>query len=54
VDTLWNNGQHDEAIQAANKAKQWAIYSAAVGIIIAIIYGVYIAMMGNELMNSSY
>lgn len=54
VDTLWNNGQHSEAIEAANKAKQWAIYAAVGGIVIGIFYVVYIAMLGNELMNSNY
>ena len=38
VDNLWAAGQHAEARAAAEKAKQFAIYSAIAGVVVAILY----------------
>lgn len=46
VDSLWNAGQHNEAYQAANDAKKWAIIAAASGLIFAVIYFIFCMIVG--------
>ncbi len=38
VDNLWNSGQHQQAMNEAKKAKNWAIYSAIAAVVVWIIY----------------
>lgn len=38
VDTLWAQGQWNEAISASNSAKQWAIISAVAAVIVIAFY----------------
>ena len=38
VDTLWNDGRYDEAVQSAQDAKKWAIISAVSAVAVWIIY----------------
>jgi hypothetical protein len=38
VDTLYNNGDYDGALQASKNAQKWAIVSAIVGLVFSIIY----------------
>lgn len=41
VDNYWNQGQYDQALDASNKAKLWAIIAAVVGIIFSIGYVIF-------------
>jgi hypothetical protein len=40
---LWASGRYAEAQQAADSAKKWAIWSAIVGVVAFVIYGILIA-----------
>ena len=44
VDNLWNSGQHEAALVEAKKAKNWAIYAAIAGAIVAIIYVIAVGL----------
>lgn len=46
VNTLWINGQYDEAKKAADDAKKWSIISAAVGLVFMIIYAIFMFKSG--------
>ena len=46
VDTLWAQGQYDEAVKSANDARKWCIISAVSCAIIAIIYTILIIAVG--------
>ena len=46
VDGLYHNGQFDDAKKAASNAKTWAIVSASIGFVFAIIYGIAMAAAG--------
>jgi hypothetical protein len=43
VSGLWASGRYAEAQQAADSAKKWAMWSAIIGIVAFVIYGVLIA-----------
>jgi Interferon-induced transmembrane protein len=43
VSGLWSAGRYADAQQAADSAKKWAIWSAIIGIVAFVIYGVLIA-----------
>ncbi len=38
VDTLWNDGRYDEAVQSAQDAKKWAIIAAGSALAVSAIY----------------
>jgi len=46
VDGLYHNGQFDDAKNAASNAKTWAIVSASIGFVFAIIYVLAMAAAG--------
>ncbi|MDE6402214.1 MAG: CD225/dispanin family protein [Muribaculaceae bacterium] len=46
VDSLWRNGQYNEARDASNKAKLWCIISAGVGIIVWFIWVLCVLISG--------
>jgi len=43
VDGLWRNGEHEEAIQAAEDSKKYAKYGAIIGGIVGILYLIAVA-----------
>jgi Interferon-induced transmembrane protein len=43
VSGLWASGRYADAQQAADSAKKWAMWSAIIGIVAFVIYGVLIA-----------
>jgi hypothetical protein len=43
VSGLWAGGRYADAQQAADSAKKWAIWSAVIGVIAFVIYGILIA-----------
>lgn len=45
VNSLWNNGDYDEAIEAAHKAKTWFWLSFSFGLLAFIIYIIYYAFI---------
>ena len=47
VDSLWYSGRHQEAIDAANSAKKWAMWGAIISIICTFLYiMVYVVILG--------
>lgn len=48
VNGLWQSGQHDEAIAAANTAKQFIWISFGVGLAVIIIFGLLGALSGDS------
>ncbi len=50
VDTCYRRGEYDDAQRYANKAKQWAIVSAILGVVLGGIYAIFVmaAEMYNE------
>ena len=46
VDQLWMNGQHEQAIDASNRAKDWASVSACVAIVVWMLYILIITTTG--------
>ncbi|MCL1868514.1 MAG: CD225/dispanin family protein [Paludibacter sp.] len=46
VNTLWLNGQYDEARKAADDAKKWSIISAIVGGVCIIIWIIIVVLGG--------
>lgn len=44
VNGLWNQGRYAEAQASAAAAKKWAIWSAVAGIVLAVLYGILIAL----------
>lgn len=46
VNELWATGRHEEAYQAANEAKKWAIWSAILGPVLAIIGFIFFTVLG--------
>lgn len=44
VETLWNTGQRDAAIKAANDAAKWVKIGFFIGIAVYVIYGVMMVM----------
>jgi hypothetical protein len=53
VNSKWAMGDAAGAIESSNKAKQWAIWSAAAGVIIALLYVVFILVLGAGLSGST-
>ena len=45
VDNLWNQGQHEAAIQAAKDAKKWAMIGIGCGVAAILIYIVVYALI---------
>jgi hypothetical protein len=45
VDSLWNAGQHSDAMKEAKKAKDWAIYGAIASLVLWVLY--ILVMMGS-------
>jgi hypothetical protein len=45
VDNLWNMGDYAGAQQEAGKAKSWAVYSAVIGIVVSVLYIVFIVVL---------
>lgn len=43
VNGLWAGGRYAEAQQSADAAKKWAMWSAIIGIIVFVIYGILYA-----------
>jgi hypothetical protein len=48
VNTLWQSGRYDEAVEASNKAKMWWIVSLIAGPVVAIIWFAVVASAGGE------
>ena len=47
VDSLWLAGAYQEAIEAASKAKKWAIWGAVAGIVFCVLYILlYVVIIG--------
>jgi Interferon-induced transmembrane protein len=46
VDNLYYNGQYEEAAEKAKSAKTWAIVSAGSGLLILILYVIFVVMLG--------
>lgn len=46
VEKLWQSGKYDEAIDASNKARTWAIISAAASAVVAFVYFVIMLLVG--------
>lgn len=44
VSGLWAQGNYAEAQASADSAKKWAIWSAVLGILVFVVYGILIAM----------
>jgi TRAP-type mannitol/chloroaromatic compound transport system permease small subunit len=44
VSGLWTSGQYAEAQASADSAKKWAIWGVVAGVVVAIIYGILIAV----------
>jgi predicted secreted protein len=44
VNGLWAQGRYPEAQAAADSARKWVIWSVVAGVIVAIIYGILIAV----------
>lgn len=44
VNTLWAQGQHDEARKTAEDAKKFAIWSAIAGVVVGVVYGIVVVM----------
>jgi hypothetical protein len=44
VSGLWSSGRYAEAQQAADSAKKWAMWSAIIGVVAFVIYGILIAV----------
>lgn len=51
VDTLWNEGRYDEAVQSAQDAKKWAIIAAGSALAVSFIFMLImiIAVLAGEL-----
>lgn len=43
VSGLWAQGKYAEAQQSADSAKKWAMWSAILGVIVFVVYGILIA-----------
>ena len=46
VDNLYYNGQYEEAAAKAKSAKTWAIISAGSGLLVIILYVIFVVMLG--------
>ncbi len=46
VDSLYNRGDYQGALEASNKAKTWAIASASVGLIFSCLYAILVFSAG--------
>jgi len=54
VDSLYATGQYAEAQRAADNAKKWSIWAAAVGVIAIVAYLVFVVFLGALAGSSSY
>jgi len=48
VNSKWSLGDYQGAIESSQKAKTWAIVSAACGVGVGIIYGIFIAVVASK------
>lgn len=46
VDGLYTSGQYDQARQASESAKKWAIISAVVGLVVVVLYILLVVGLG--------
>ncbi len=46
VNSKWAAGDAAGAQESSNKAKQWAIWSAVAGVVVGILYVVFIVVLG--------
>lgn len=46
VNGKWSSGDHQGAQESSQKAKQWAIWSAIAGLIVAVLYVIFIVVVG--------
>lgn len=46
VDGLWASGQYDAAREASDKAKKWALISAAIGVAFTVLYILFVVVVG--------
>jgi hypothetical protein len=44
VSGFWTSGQYAEAQASADSAKKWAIWGVVAGVVVAVIYGILIAV----------
>lgn len=49
VNTLFAAGQYDLAVRQAEDAKKWCIIAAVTGIVVNIIYGIFMVISGQTL-----
>lgn len=54
VNSYYNNGQYDSAIDASRKAKKWAMWSALSSIIIAVLYILFYVILGAAVLSLPY
>lgn len=45
VDGLYRDGQYDEAVEEADKAKKYAKWGAIIGVVCGVLYGVWYAIL---------
>ena len=48
VNGLWAQGRYAEAQASADSAKKWVIWSAVIGVVVGIIYGILMAVGATE------
>lgn len=46
VNSLWAQGQQDAARKAADDAKKWSIWAAVAGVVVAILYVIFVVVIG--------
>ena len=46
VNSLWAQGQYDGARKAADDAKRWSIWAAVAGVVVAILYVIFVVVIG--------
>ncbi|MBR1594266.1 MAG: CD225/dispanin family protein [Alloprevotella sp.] len=51
VNNLYMTGQYQQAVEAANNAKKWAIISAIAGGVVALLYVIYVVIVGAAVFN---
>ena len=54
VSGLWAQGQYAQAQQAADDAKKFAMWGAIAGVVVAVLYVIFILVVGAGSMFSSY
>lgn len=48
VNSLWAQGQFDAARKAAGDAKKFAVWAAGIGVVVAVLYFVFVVALGGS------